>query len=871
MSQRPNPQTGPDLRGPRAGGGGPGAASVERPPPQAPADLPEEPRGRLRWWRERPMLAAALIYAVLSIVMVGPGLMPGRTLSASDYLWNNPPWQASRPASVVGIGSNFELVDTALVFQPFLQYTDRELSGGVPLWNPHISGGRPYLANMQSGVFSPFNVPAYVLPFWRSLAVIAALKLFVAALGGFALGRWLRMRFGGAFLSGLVFAFGTFFVLLLGWPQTSIWPVLPWLLLLADMVARRPALLPAAGVAALTSLTYFGGHPETTFHVMFVAVAFFAFRLLLRLRTERARPRDLLRPAAAFLLALAAGAAMAAVVIGPFVELLAGSKEYGRRLGDPTNDYWPRKYLGGLFLHDYWGRATQQSNVEPFMQLRGWYAGAITLMLVPAALLLRATLTRIAVALFAAFCVVMVVGVPPLFPLVERLPGFSTTHSQPMIAYFLLCIGLLAGWGLDELSARPGPDRPRRGLVLAVSAAVFCVPFVWMVLAGTLTSRGLLTALEVAWGFANAPAVTDPGSVAADIVRMSALWQWVLVAGVGLVLVFLRVRGRGSWRLPAGAFVTAALALLAVDLFRANMGYNPAIPEDVAVMPETPAIDYLQGRRPNRFVGVGTGPFEPMPADLAMDFGLYDARGYDYPTEARYDTLWRRFVNNSPTIAQPTERAGGSPEALRALNLLSVSDLLVGPGDRPLRRPGLRRVYRGRDAVIYRNERALPRVFVVDRQRTVRGARAALAASTAPSFDGRRVAVTERPLAGLRQDDGRERSAAGRARLRSYGPERVVASATARRRGLLVLTDVHFPGWKATVDGRDVPIERVDYLLRGVPIPAGTHRVEFSYEPASVRAGWIVSIASALAVLAAALLGWRNRRRRRAARRARAS
>ena len=207
--------------------------------------------------------------------------MPGKTLSASDYLWNNPPWQATRPASVVGIGSNFELADQPLVFQPFLQYT-RDVLPHVPLWNPHISGGRPYLANNQSAVFSLFNIPAYILPFWSALAVIAAIKLFVAALGAYALARRLGLRFGGALLAGLVFAFGTFFILLLGWNQPAIWGVLPWMLILVDMVVRRPGLLPGAGLAILVALSYFGGHAETTFNVLVVTLAFFVFRLVLR-------------------------------------------------------------------------------------------------------------------------------------------------------------------------------------------------------------------------------------------------------------------------------------------------------------------------------------------------------------------------------------------------------------------------------------------------------------------------------------------------------------------------------------------------------------------------------------------------------------
>jgi len=61
--------------------------------------------------------------------------------------------------------------------------------GVLPLWNPYISGGRPYLANAQSAIFSPFSWPAYILPFWWSLGFIAALKLFLGAFGTYLLGR----------------------------------------------------------------------------------------------------------------------------------------------------------------------------------------------------------------------------------------------------------------------------------------------------------------------------------------------------------------------------------------------------------------------------------------------------------------------------------------------------------------------------------------------------------------------------------------------------------------------------------------------------------------------------------------------------------
>ena len=138
-------------------------------------------------------------------------------------------------------------------------------------------------------------------------------------------------------------------------------------------------------------------------------------------------------------------------------------------------------------------------------------------------------------------------------------------------------------------------------------------------------------------------------------------------------------------------------------------------------------------------------------------------------------------------------------------------------------------------------------------QRVVPGEDEALRAVTAPGFDGRRVAITERPVDGLPRDA--TAPSPGEAGLVQYEHERVVVDATARRPSLLVLTDLHFPGWKVRVDGREEPLERVDYLLRGVMVPAGRHRVEFTYEPASWTIARAITLAGLLALLAALAAG----------------
>ena len=814
----------------------------------------------MRWWMDRPALCAAAFYLLLSLVMVGQGLLPGWTLSSSDGLWSATPWTAAKPEAVRLYGSNYELADAVAVFQPFYEFTRATLPD-VPLWNPHLMAGRPFLADAQSAVFSPFTAPVYVLPLWKSLAVIAVLKLFVGAFGMYVFARALGIRFGGALLAGVVFAFGTFFVVWLAWPLTNIFPLIPWLLLVTELLTRRPEPLLVAALAALVGLQFLGGHPETSFHVMVVTTLWFAVRVLLAWR-EGGRDRALLlRPTAAFAGALVLGTGVAALMLLPLLEFFLHSGDYERRLGrDPS--FSSSQFLGAFFLSDYWGRPTQTA-IAPFVSNRGYYAGGITLMLAAVALVLRPTLTRVAVAVFAGVTLMVVLGAGPLARAIVELPGFRTAHNGRMVIFVLMALALLAGWGLDEVTRRELPSRLRRNLALGAAGAIFCVPVVWLVVAGTLDLGQLRPALRVAWGFAEPPTVTLPGQLpgVAPIVRLSALLQWLPLSGAALAVIAVGLGIPRRARVPAAALVVAALTIVVVDLFRANMGFNPAIRIEHAEQPVTGGIRYLQSRVPRRFAGIGDpGALQPLGVDLAMRYGLYDARGYDFPVEKRYDKLWRAEVGPPGEVVPPTAFALPTARALRTLSLLSVADVMQDPTGEPLRLPGLRLAYEGEDARVYRNTRALPRVFLVDRQRTVDSEDAALAAITG-DIDTRRVAVTENALPGIPQESAAASTDAGSARLTAYGREGAVAEVDAERRSLLVLTDVHFPGWKAWVDGRETEIERVDYLLRGVPVPAGAHRVELRYEPASWRAGWIVSALSLLAVAALAAVGVKRRRR----------
>jgi hypothetical protein len=69
----------------------------------------------------------------------------------------------------------------------------------------------------------------------------------------------------------------------------------------------------------------------------------------------------------------------------------------------------------------------------------------------------------------------------------------------------------------------------------------------------------------------------------------------------------------------------------------------------------------------------------------------------------------------------------------------------------------------------------------------------------------------------------------------------------------LVLKQAWYPGWRATVDGRRIPIYRADLALQAVPVPTGQHAVVVEYRPGSLVVGAALSLAAAVALLA--LLG----------------
>ena len=174
---------------------------------------------------------------------------------------------------------------------------------------------------------------------------------------------------------------------------------------------------------------------------------------------------------------------------------------------------------------------------------------------------------------------------------------------------------------------------------------------------------------------------------------------------------------------------------------------------------------------------------------------------------------------------------------LAALTLVDARDGAF----QPLTPAPYRLIHSG-DVKIYENRDALPRAFVVADWQWQPDTAAAVTAMSAPGFDPRRKAILvgDGPAPAI--------TGGGTAEIVTYAPERVVVR-TQGEGGLLLLSDAHYPGWVATLDGAPTTLYAADGLFRGVFVPAGEHEVVFAFRPRSFSVGAAVSLLGIAGVL----------------------
>jgi hypothetical protein len=163
----------------------------------------------------------------------------------------------------------------------------------------------------------------------------------------------------------------------------------------------------------------------------------------------------------------------------------------------------------------------------------------------------------------------------------------------------------------------------------------------------------------------------------------------------------------------------------------------------------------------------------------------------------------------------------------------------------------------GKDAIYtYRLNEDHPRAWIVHEAVANADRAAVYAALAAPDFDPRRTAYVPAPIAVVANQ------AVEPASIAASRPDWLAVDASLATPGLLIFSEVNYPGWRASVNGAPAPIVEVNGLLRGVVLPGGQAHVELTFQPISLWIGLALSIAGMAACFSVCVIS-RNAARRR--------
>jgi len=240
-------------------------------------------------------LVPLLLLTLLPLLWFWPVVVGGKTLLPADNLYTFQPWATYAQQMGVTVPHNELLSDLILQNYAWKKYLQESLrAGDIPLWNPYLFTGAPFLAGGQHSGLYPLSLVYYVLPLPLAYGVFTWLQLALAGMSAYALARILRRSRAAALFAGAAYQFSGFFIVSVVFPMiiaAASW--LPLLLGLTLVVFRKQRekgrgpfnptayMVAYAGVLALTTLA---GHVEIVYDTLIVLALFGLWQLVITWR-----------------------------------------------------------------------------------------------------------------------------------------------------------------------------------------------------------------------------------------------------------------------------------------------------------------------------------------------------------------------------------------------------------------------------------------------------------------------------------------------------------------------------------------------------------------------------------------------------------
>jgi hypothetical protein len=733
--------------------------------------------------------------------------------------------------------------DFSAQFWAFTTFEVRELSAGrLPLWNPYTFAGAPFWADVQSAVFYPpslltilLSAPAGFSLFALEIEAIA--HVWLAAIFMYFFMRQATHSQAAAVIAGLTFAFSGY---LTGYPtqqlavlEADVW--LPLILLfihlaheqrhipsLENEASENEASNPKPRVSirylvlagAAWGLALLAGHPQSALIIAYLSSAYFFF---LWLSPPTSHPKSKIQnPLLYWLLFITTGLALAAIQFLPAVEYTLLSVRAEGTYNEMSSGFPLTDGIQVLL-------PGQVSFYSPL------YIGIVGLILALWATLARPARQRGALfwAITAFITLIISFGGNTFFysPLYLFTPGFAIFRGQERWAFATaFSLSVLAGYGFNQLLMTRNSLSTTTHRLSRLTLYVFLFALL-------LTFLFFFGLNDTGW----TPASPFYGLLgAATLLIVLSMLAWLL--------------WQAAPRLSPAGLTGLTAALICFDLFTANWQTNlyPQLPEWHTRVPA--AVEAIKQ-------DAAASPAEPF--RVYNEFRLYG--NYGVPLEL--EDLW----GASPLRPDRYDKFLAPPMPIeRTWELLNVKYVITWREELYLPSTIIHQEPADDGTTyVHRLNQVGPRAWLVTEAEIVADA-TILADIADPNFERWRIALLEPEAAPMidHLDPSQTQQIAGLtahiSRFTPY-PARLSYDVTSPSPALLILSEPHYPGWRATIDGQSVPIVRADYVLRAVPVPAGEHRVELTFRPLSFRLGAVISSLAVLVI--GAVLIYRRRGR----------
>ncbi len=779
--------------------------------------------------------ALAFVWAV-AVAVTWQTTIGDRALLPTDLYLRMQPWRAHAQEFAPTEGVSNPILDAVQQFYPWRLYASREVrQGNVPLWNPLMLSGTPFVGNNQSAVFYPETWLHYLIEPLKALGWATLLFLVIAGTGMYAFLRTIGLRPVASAIGAVSFMLSGFFVGWLTFPSFRSVPAWMPVMLLGFERAVRCRQARWHGLSAFAiGMQFLAGNLHISVYVL-LAYALYVVARLAGLALDGKRIRPLLGSAALAVGSVVLGTLLAAAQLAPTLEFVrenarAAGTSYEVQLGFALAP--PQLLLGimpdifgnsargnhwGADLNAWWGRQYRTYTET------AWYFGVAPLMLGIAGLIVARRrqswfwLGMLLLGLGLAF------GTPLNRLLYELVPGYSQLNGIGRAVVLACTAGsVLGALGCDALMGLAGDER-RAGRALLLAA-------------GPLLAVGLIAGLNV-WVFTGQlEAAGMPGDLGGYTLLQIGRFAAILIAAWALATWGVRADSVRPW------YALALLVALEMGVFMQT--FTPeGRTEYLRIHPEL--VRRIEaGPQPARMASIGPDFLNRIAPNTHMVLGLQSAQGSDSLVSAPYARLSARAQSQRYGFDQVDPQAPLLD--LMAVDWLASTERMDEPGWR------LEALAEQR---LYANEQAAPRAFVPSAVEPMADERAIFDAVSAPDADPLVARIVGA------ESERWEAEARPELSVAEYEANSVLVRGEMPAGAWVVLADVAYPGWRAYADGRERPIIVTDLIRRAVFLEQPASELRFVYLPASFRIGSFGSLLAlgALAAVIGSVLAGRRR------------